>query len=244
MMVYLRPWTLRSEDETMHCPLLSKLRQGCSSWAIAWHKYLDGGILSCRHQATISNFQEVFSIRQEESIEGGSKDMDRCTVDLTATELEQALRTKRHVSAEDGTNASFDFAAATWGSTNSDKSGQQRKNYAMPCDLSKALDAARASQKQKQAEADLPNSSSSAKVSVSTSCNDVAGLVIRWLKQVTSGSTGGSDTGLRCKNTKQIKVVQMIAKRVLQEHQDAVDTNVGRSKPLCALVTGGPGFVT
>ena len=51
-----------------------------------------------------------------------------------------------------------------------------------------------------------------------------------------------------CKNTNQIKVVQMIAKRVLQEHQDAVDNSVGRSKPLCALVTGGPGvgksFVT
>jgi hypothetical protein len=159
-------------------------------------------------------------------------------VDLTATELEQALRTKRHVSVEGG-NASLDFAAATWGSTNGDKSGKQRKNYAMPCDLSKALDAARASQKQKQAEADLPNSSSSAKVLVSTSCNDVAGLVIRWLKQVTS--TDVSDTGLRCKNTKQIKVVQMIPKRVLQEHHDAVDNSVGRSKPLCALVIGGPG---
>ena len=40
----------------------------------------------------------------------------------------------------------------------------------------------------------------------------------------------------------------MIAKRVLQEHQDAVNNSVGRSKPLCALVIGGPGvgksFVT
>ena len=44
-----------------------------------------------------------------------------------------------------------------------------------------------------------------------------------------------------CKNPEQDAVVRLVADRMLQEAADAAAGSVGKSEPVRALITGGPG---
>jgi hypothetical protein len=129
------------------------------------------------------------------------------------------------------------------------RGGERCCTDAMPSNLDDALKSARASQKQSTVQQVTGGVSVEADVEVSLSNRDVREIVVEWLQGMTSGDEcacrkpGGSRVcdGLHCKNPEQEEVVRLIAGRVLQEHQDMLDGCIGRSEPVSALITGGPG---
>ena len=108
----------------------------------------------------------------------------------------------------------------------------------MPSNIDDALKAAAVSQKNKAENKDAAsNDLSTAGVAVTVHSFDVRNAVLSWVREMKSIETGG----FTCKNSEQEAVVDLIADRVLEEHADKCDNDVGRSEPVRALITGGPG---
>ena len=238
MSVYFRPWTLRPEDASRHCPLLSNL-DGGTGWSSAWHKYLHGNILNEHCRNTISNFQEVFSTRQAVDADNASSATDSCHLVLEGDELSTALQTKRRSADSSAVASSFSFVESAWGQASGAHGGVQQAFSSMPDDLGVALAAARSCQKEVLGGAPKTTvgDATGASIQVSQSQYNISAVVSKWLNDMTMG-TGD---GLKCRNSEQKEVVSMIASRVLEEHNDTVAGCVGRSKPISALITGGPG---
>ena len=94
----------------------------------------------------------------------------------------------------------------------------------MPSNIDDALKAAAVSQKNKPENKDAPsNDLSTADVAVTVHSFDVRNAVLSWVREMKSIETGG----FTCKNSEQEAVVDLIADRVLEEHADKCDNDVG-----------------
>jgi hypothetical protein len=230
MSIYLRPWTLAHATEQV--PHITALCGGDGSWKRSWqsHKALS------RHMKHISqNFMSTFSTRQISENDMGAASLDRRRLEVSQATLAKVTVTKRRADSED-CDKSFQFVSDVWGSMGCGNVGEQ-KDRACPVDIDGAIKAARESQKPKSTSRNKGTESATAAVGVTTNNFSVKNAVEAWVRDMTSKQMGQ----FSCKNAEQEAVVHLVAQRVLQEDADAASGFVGKSEPVRALITGGPG---
>ena len=229
MSLHFRPWTLLGGSEcALHIDNLCDVSLG---WSKSWNKWLQDGVYSMHSKHIIQNFMSTFSNRDLDGNDDDVAGRDTCKLQVNLKNLDAALTTKRRFNLS-VTDTSFEFVSDNWGGVDGSKSGE-RGDRSMPSNIDDVLKAAAVSQKNKPENKDTASNDSTADVVVTVHNFDVRAAVMSWVRGMKSNETGG----FTCKNSQQEAVVDLIADRVLEEHADKCNNDVGESEPMRALIT-------
>ena len=180
------------------------------------------------------NFMSTFSNRDLDGNDDDVAGRDTSKLQVNLKNLDAALTTKRSLNLSD-IDPSSEFFSANWGGVDGSNSGE-RGDRSMPSNIDDVLKAAAVSQKNKPENQDTASNDSTADVAVTVHNFDVRAAVLSWVREMKSNEIGG----FTCKNSQQEAVVDLIVDRVLEEHADKCNNDVGQSEPVHALITGGP----
>ena len=243
MSVYLRPWVLHRDMVSAHVPHITELHAQNESWRASWKKWNSGHLLSERSRQIVTNFQAVFSLRQEDSVSDDASKRRDTTLTLSREQMMEALHTsqKRCEKAAQDENApgAFELAEALWGDVVANvkrrkQLGNSSDSFQVPANLATVLKAARASQRKdptKQATSHTHNEKEQ---------TPTLHVVSRGSRE-SSIRHQQSRLQTQCRNEKQKEVVRIVADRMIQEEHDLLDDRYGESDPLSVMVCGGPG---
>ena len=233
--IVIDPYSFTSKLKRAHSYPSSKLDIRPIIPQEAWHLHLAGNVLSAHMKQTIQNFMNTFSTRQIGENEMGAGSLDKQKLELSRESLATVTKTKRRADNEQ-CDKSFEFVTSSWGDMQCSNVGE-RADRGCPTDIDTAMKSARDSQKPKSKDKPSGNKSAPAAVQVDTNHFNAADAVGAWVREMTSKQMGQ----FCCKNPEQEAVVRLVADRMLQEATDAAAGCVGKSEPVRALITGGPG---
>lgn len=213
------------------------------------------GVPSARTKRFITNFQAVFSLRQEDPLTSDAEGRKDVSLQLTKDELRGALETNMRraqlttnaegegVDFDDNVLKSFKLINEYWGGMTTCGVKRMAKGYTCSTPLKEVLKAARESQRNDPTKAtstadDNMSKHGEGQGSVHVQCNhSVRESIDRWWAKESTGF-----------NEEQKHVMQHIMRRIVQEDDDTISGLGPITAPLSLLVCGGPGvgksFVT
>ena len=254
MSIYFRPWVLDAEYSSTHVPYVTGLRNQGLTWKQSWVQWCDGHVLSEHGKWYITNFQAVFSTRQEDESSNGSNQKDT-SIKLTSEEQTEALKThmrqqkSSNGEKQDGPTAvtSFNLVKETWGHMTSNMFDSKKHvdlKFKKPDtrEVDDNLKAARSSQKKNMAAGMDGWTHASGTVSGGSVAvlqgGGVKSAVDSWYEKHKYIPYNKDKARA---NTKQTQVLALVKKRIMQETHEVSRGQSGASEPVRALICGGPG---